>query len=76
MTKMARVARVRARAQQVFAGQPGYAGVWLREPKCSLGEQSPLQSLDTESGALAVEELLTGIEQLCIRGGRDRTRDH
>lgn len=57
-----RVARVTARAQQVFAGQPGYAAQWLREPKTALGDRTPLQALATEFGALAVEEVLVGIE--------------
>ena len=57
-----RVARVAARAQQVFAGQPAYAAVWLREPKSSLDDRTPLRFLATESGALVVEERLAGIE--------------
>jgi putative toxin-antitoxin system antitoxin component (TIGR02293 family) len=57
-----RVARVTARTQQVFAGQPAYAATWLREPKCSLGDRTPLQLLATESGARVVEEQLAGIE--------------
>jgi putative toxin-antitoxin system antitoxin component (TIGR02293 family) len=60
--KAVRVARVTARAQQVFAGQPAYAATWLREPMSSLGDRTPLQLLSTESGALAVEEQLIGIE--------------
>jgi putative toxin-antitoxin system antitoxin component (TIGR02293 family) len=57
-----RVARVTARAQLVFAGQPAYAAAWLREPKSSLGDRTPLQLLATESGALVVEEQLVAIE--------------
>jgi len=57
-----RVARVTARAQQLFAGQAAYAATWLREPKCSLGDRTPLQLLATESGARVVEEQLAGIE--------------
>jgi putative toxin-antitoxin system antitoxin component (TIGR02293 family) len=60
--KAVRIARVTARAQQVFAGQPDYASVWLREPKSELGDRTPLQLLVTESGARAVEEQLIGIE--------------
>jgi len=60
--KAVRVARVTARAQQVFSGQPSYAATWLRESKPSLGDRTPLQLLATESGALAVEEQLIGIE--------------
>jgi len=60
--KTVRVARVTARAQQIFAGQPAYAAAWLRERKSSLGDRTPLQLLATESGALVVEEQLIGIE--------------
>lgn len=60
--KAARVARVTARARQVFAGQPAYAAAWLREPKSALGDRTPLQLLATETGALAVEQQLIGIE--------------
>ena len=60
--KTVRVARVTARAQQVFAGQAAYAAGWLREPKSALGDRTPLQALATESGALAIEELLVSIE--------------
>jgi putative toxin-antitoxin system antitoxin component (TIGR02293 family) len=60
--KTVRVARVTARAQHVFAGQPAYAAAWLRESKSSLGDRTPLQLLATESGALVVEEQLIAIE--------------
>ncbi len=60
--KAVRVARVIARAQQVFAGQPAYIAPWLRELKFSLGDRTPLQLLAIESGALVVEEQLIGIQ--------------
>jgi putative toxin-antitoxin system antitoxin component (TIGR02293 family) len=60
--KAVRVARVTARAQQTFAGQPAYAAAWLREPKSSLADRTPLRLLTTESGALVVEEQLIAIE--------------
>jgi putative toxin-antitoxin system antitoxin component (TIGR02293 family) len=60
--KTIRVARVTARAQQVFSAKPEYAGEWLRAPKEALGERTPMQALATESGARAVEELLLGVE--------------
>jgi putative toxin-antitoxin system antitoxin component (TIGR02293 family) len=60
--KTVRVARVIARAQQVFVGHPEYASTWLRQPKTALGNRTPLQVLATESGALAVEEQLLQIE--------------
>jgi putative toxin-antitoxin system antitoxin component (TIGR02293 family) len=60
--KTVRVARITARAQQVFAGQLAYAAAWLRESKSSMGDRTPLQLLATESGALVVEEQLIAIE--------------
>jgi putative toxin-antitoxin system antitoxin component (TIGR02293 family) len=60
--KAVRVARVIARAQQVFVAQPAYVAAWLREPKASLGDRTPLQLLATESGALVIEEQLIGIQ--------------
>lgn len=60
--KTVRVARVTARAQQVFGGKLDYAADWLRTAKSALGDRTPMQALLTESGALAVEELLIGIE--------------
>lgn len=60
--KTVRVARVTARAQQVFGGKSDYAADWLRTTKSALGDRTPMQALLTESGALAVEELLVGIE--------------
>lgn len=60
--KAVRIARIAARAQQVFGGKPDYAALWLREPKMALGDRTPMQALSTESGARAVEELLIGIE--------------
>jgi len=65
-TSSFRVARVTARAQQVFAGQPAYAAAWLREPESSLGDRTPLQLLATESGALAGEEQLIGSNTECL----------
>jgi putative toxin-antitoxin system antitoxin component (TIGR02293 family) len=60
--KAVRIARVTARAQQVFSGKPEYAADWLRSAKSALGKRTPMQALKSESGALAVEELLVGIE--------------
>jgi len=57
-----RIARIVARAQQVFSGKPEYANEWLRMSQRALGERSPLQVLTSESGARAVEEILLGIE--------------
>lgn len=60
--KAVRIARVAARAQQVFSGKLEYAADWFRTTKSALGDRTPMQALATESGALAVEELLVGIE--------------
>jgi putative toxin-antitoxin system antitoxin component (TIGR02293 family) len=46
-----RIARVTARARQVFAGT-----------QAAIGGRTPMQALATESGALAVDEILIGIE--------------
>ncbi|MGB6308104.1 MAG: antitoxin Xre/MbcA/ParS toxin-binding domain-containing protein [Steroidobacteraceae bacterium] len=60
--KTVRIARVTARAQQVFGGKADYAADWLRTAESALGDRTPMQALVTESGALAVEELLVRIE--------------
>ena len=60
--KAVRIARVTARAQQVFTGKPAYVAEWLRASKSALGGRTPMQALATESGALAVEELLISVE--------------
>jgi putative toxin-antitoxin system antitoxin component (TIGR02293 family) len=57
-----RVARVAARAQQVFSGKPDYAQEWLRTAQRPLGDRSPIEVLSRESGARAVEEILVGLE--------------
>ena len=57
-----RVARIIARAQQVFAGRPEYVSEWLREKNPALGGRAPLSTLVSETGARAVEEILIGIE--------------
>ncbi|MGH8327855.1 MAG: type II RES/Xre toxin-antitoxin system antitoxin [Steroidobacteraceae bacterium] len=57
-----RVARVAARAQQVFSGKPDYAQEWLRTPQRALGDRSPIEVLSREAGARAVEEILLGLE--------------
>ncbi len=57
-----RVARVTARAQQVFSARPAYAREWLRATQRALGDRSPFQVLTTDAGTRAVEEILLGIE--------------
>ena len=60
--RVVRIARVAARAQQVFGARPEYAQEWLRTPQRGLGERAPLRLLARESGARAVEELLLALE--------------
>jgi putative toxin-antitoxin system antitoxin component (TIGR02293 family) len=57
-----RVARIVARAQQVFSAKPAYALEWLRTALRSLGDRAPIQVLNSDTGARAVEELLIGVE--------------
>ncbi|MGH9639960.1 MAG: antitoxin Xre/MbcA/ParS toxin-binding domain-containing protein [Bryobacteraceae bacterium] len=56
------IERIEARAQKIFAGDPTYAQEWLCTPQAKLGGRAPLQMLNTEAGALAVEDILLGIE--------------
>lgn len=60
--RVVRIARVAARAQQVFGARPEYAQEWLRTAQRSLGDRPPMQLLGRESGARAVEELLLALE--------------
>jgi putative toxin-antitoxin system antitoxin component (TIGR02293 family) len=57
-----RIARIAARARRVFSANPAYATEWLRGTQTGLGGRTPLQALATEAGALAVDEILIGIE--------------
>jgi putative toxin-antitoxin system antitoxin component (TIGR02293 family) len=60
--RVVRVARIAARAQQVFSAKPVYALEWLRTAQRALGDRTPIQLLVSDAGARAVEELLIGIE--------------
>jgi putative toxin-antitoxin system antitoxin component (TIGR02293 family) len=55
--RLMRVARVLAMAEEMFGGQEK-AGVWMRRPTTVLDGQAPLDLLDTDAGARAVETLL------------------
>jgi len=57
-----RIARIIARAQHVFDARPDYASEWLRTPHPAIGGRTAMQALASESGALAVEDILIGIE--------------
>jgi putative toxin-antitoxin system antitoxin component (TIGR02293 family) len=56
-----RLARATTEAARVF-GNTDKAARWLRKPNASLGNQTPLSLLRTETGAKAVEESLTQID--------------
>jgi putative toxin-antitoxin system antitoxin component (TIGR02293 family) len=55
--RLMRVARVLALAEETFGSQEK-AGVWMRRPTAALGGEAPLDLLDTDAGARAVEALL------------------
>jgi putative toxin-antitoxin system antitoxin component (TIGR02293 family) len=53
--RVARVARILAMAEETF-GNREKASQWLRKPKRSFANQTPLDMLDTEEGARLVED--------------------
>ena len=55
--RLVRVARVLAAAEETF-GDRAKASTWLRRPTSSLAGERPLDLLDTDEGARAVETLL------------------
>jgi putative toxin-antitoxin system antitoxin component (TIGR02293 family) len=55
--RLYRLARIVALAKY-YLGDEGTAMRWLRRPNRALGKQSPLELLDTEAGARAVENVL------------------
>ncbi len=59
--KLARVARVVAKAEKTF-GNKEKARRWLRRPTAPLNNEEPLKLLDTEAGARMVEDLLVRID--------------
>src|SRR5689334_14185510 len=59
--KAVRVARITARAEQVF-GESERAWRWLRKPKERFTGKSPMEMLATEAGARLVEEMLAQID--------------
>ncbi len=59
--RIARVARITALAQEIF-GAADKAHVWLRRPTRPLDGKVPLDLLDSDIGAKAVEDLLGRIE--------------
>ena len=59
--KALRLARIATQAEIVF-GDKNKAHRWLRKPKRSLNEETPLAYLASEAGARTVEEMLNRIE--------------
>jgi putative toxin-antitoxin system antitoxin component (TIGR02293 family) len=59
--RLLRLARVGARAEEVFSSRER-AGTWLRGPVRALGGVRPLDLLDTDLGAQQVEQVLGRIE--------------
>lgn len=57
----ARVDRLRARAEQVF-GEPNKAALWLNRPNRSLNHQTPLETIQTDTGLQWVLTILGRIE--------------
>jgi len=48
---------------ETVMGERDHALSWLTAPKRSLGNEAPMDLLDTETGARAVEELLYSIDE-------------
>jgi putative toxin-antitoxin system antitoxin component (TIGR02293 family) len=59
--KLVRLARATLLAEHVLEGA-AQARAWLREPVPALGGERPVDLLDTDEGARAVEEILLRIE--------------
>ncbi len=59
--KALRLARISAEADRVFGDQEK-SSRWLRKPNSALSGQTPLELLKSETGALAVGELLGQID--------------
>lgn len=59
--RLARVLRLTALAGRAF-GDPAKAALWLRRKTRPLGDRAPLEILDSDAGAKAVEDLLGRIE--------------
>ncbi|MGH8607945.1 MAG: type II RES/Xre toxin-antitoxin system antitoxin [Gammaproteobacteria bacterium] len=57
-----RIAAAYRSALQLFEGEAESARRWLNEPAKALGNNSPLQHLDTEAGAAEVRDLIGRLE--------------
>ena len=59
--RLARVARLLVRAEEVFADRDK-ARRWFSQPNRALGGERPIALLDSDTGALSVERILGRIE--------------
>lgn len=59
--RLARVLRLTALAERAF-GEPAKAATWLRRKTRPLDEHAPIELLNSDAGAKAVEDLLGRIE--------------
>src|SRR5277367_4061334 len=59
--RLARIDRIFALAEEVF-GSEAKAAEWLKRPNRPLGNETPLELLDTDAGAQQVERELRKIE--------------
>lgn len=59
--RLARLARILVHAEDTL-GSPEKARRWLGKPNLALGDAKPLSLLDSDAGALAVEQVLGRIQ--------------
>jgi putative toxin-antitoxin system antitoxin component (TIGR02293 family) len=60
--RLARLARVVARAIELFEGDVGDARGWLTSPVTALGGRTPLEFASKDAGAIEVEHLIGRLE--------------
>ncbi|MBA2292971.1 MAG: DUF2384 domain-containing protein [Gemmatimonadales bacterium] len=60
--RVARIARVFARAIDMHEGEMDAARAWLTTPLRALGDRSPLEFAKTDAGAIEVEHLIGRLE--------------
>jgi putative toxin-antitoxin system antitoxin component (TIGR02293 family) len=59
--RLFRVARIAARAEEVFESETA-AREWLKRPNRALSGTAPIDLLDTDAGSIQVSDLLGRIE--------------
>ncbi|MCU0623060.1 MAG: DUF2384 domain-containing protein [Gemmatimonadaceae bacterium] len=60
--RLARLARVFARAVELFEGDVVAARAWLNRPARALGDRAPLSLASTDAGAIEVEQVIGRLE--------------